>query len=47
MYGGIEVIQGVAGKKLEGKSPLLRPSHRWEDNIKFYLQEIGERSGLG
>jgi len=27
--------------KLEGKRPLKRPRHRWEDNIKMYLQEVG------
>jgi hypothetical protein len=26
--------------KPEGKKPLGRPKHRWEDNIKMYLQEI-------
>jgi hypothetical protein len=24
----------------EGKRPLGRPKHRWEDNIKMYLTEI-------
>jgi hypothetical protein len=27
--------------KPEGKRPLVRPSHRWEDNIKMDLQEMG------
>jgi len=27
--------------KPEGKRPLGRPSRRWEDNIKMYLQEVG------
>jgi hypothetical protein len=27
--------------KPEGKSPLGRPRHRWEDNIKMDLREIG------
>ena len=27
--------------KPEGKEPLGRPSHRWEDNIKIDLQEVG------
>jgi hypothetical protein len=26
----------------EGKRPLGRPRHRWEDNIKMDLQEVGE-----
>jgi len=29
-------------EKPEGKRPLERPSHRWEDNINVDLQEIGE-----
>ena len=27
--------------KPEGTSPLGRPRHRWEDNIKMELQEVG------
>jgi hypothetical protein len=27
--------------KPEGKSPLERPKHRWEDNIKMDHQELG------
>jgi len=27
--------------KPEGKRPLGRPKHRWEDNIKMGLQEVG------
>jgi len=27
--------------KPEGKRPLGRPSHRWEDNIKMDHQEVG------
>ena len=27
--------------KPEGKSALGRPRHRWEDNIKMDLQEVG------
>jgi len=26
--------------KPEGKKPLERPRHRWEDNIKIDLQEV-------
>jgi hypothetical protein len=32
-----EVLVG----KLEGKRPLKRPGHRWENGIKMYLREIG------
>jgi hypothetical protein len=27
--------------KPEGKTPLVRPKRRWEDNIKMDLQEVG------
>jgi hypothetical protein len=27
--------------KPEGKTPLVRHRHRWEDNIKTDLQEVG------
>jgi hypothetical protein len=30
----------LVGKR-EGKRPLGRPRHRWEDNIKMDLQEVG------
>jgi hypothetical protein len=30
----------VLVEKLEGKGPLGRPRHRW-DNIKMYLQQVG------
>ena len=36
--GGIYRI--LVGKP-EGKRPLGRPRHRWEDNIKMGLQEVG------
>ena len=31
--------------KPEGKRPLARPRHRWEDNIKMDLQEVGGGCG--
>ena len=27
--------------KPEGKRPLVRPRHRWENNVKMDLQELG------
>ena len=39
MRGVYKVLVG----KPEGKSPLGRPRHRWEDNIKMELQEVGCR----
>ena len=39
-YGGEERrIQGLVGKP-EGKRPLGRPRHRWENNIKMDHQEV-------
>jgi len=36
----ISVYRILVGKP-EGKRPLGRPRHRWEDNIKMDLQEFG------
>ena len=30
----------------EGKRPFGRPRHRWEDNIRMDLKEIGIRIGI-
>jgi hypothetical protein len=37
---GRGVYRVLVGKP-EGKGPLDRPRHRWEDNIKADLQEVG------
>jgi len=37
---GRGVYRVLVGKP-EGKRPLGRPRHRWEDNIKMHLQEVG------
>ena len=34
------VVHRVLVGKHEGKRPLGRPRHRWEDNIKMDLQEV-------
>jgi hypothetical protein len=34
------VYRVLVGKP-EGKSPFVRPRHRWENNIKMDLQEVG------
>jgi hypothetical protein len=34
-------VYGVLVGGSEGKRPLGRPRHRWEDNIKMDLREIG------
>jgi hypothetical protein len=36
---GIDVYKILVGKP-EGKRPLGRPRHRWEDNIKMDLQDV-------
>jgi len=38
--GGRGVHRVLVGKP-EGKRPLGRPRHRWEDNIKMDLREVG------
>jgi len=34
-------VHRVLVGKPEGKRPLGRPRHRWEDNIKMGLREVG------
>jgi len=34
------VYRVLVGKP-EGNRPLVKPRHRWEDNIKIDLQEVG------
>jgi hypothetical protein len=41
-----EVHRVLVGKP-EGKRPLGRPRHRWEDNIKLDVQEVGGVMGTG
>jgi hypothetical protein len=33
-------------EKFVGKRPLGRSRHRWEDNIKIYIEEVGWGHGL-
>jgi len=40
-YGGRRGLYRVLIEKPEGKRPLGRPRHSWEDNIKMDLQEVG------
>ena len=40
-YGGRERRKKVLVGKPKGKRPLGRPRHRWEDNIKMDLEEVG------
>jgi hypothetical protein len=41
-------VYWVSVGKPEGKRPLARPRHRWEDNIKANIQkwDMGVRTGL-
>jgi hypothetical protein len=41
VYGGGGGLPRVLVGKPEGKSTLGRPRHRWDDNIKMDLQEVG------
>jgi hypothetical protein len=41
MNGGEDDCILVIGGKPEGKRPLGRPRHRWVDDIKMDLREIG------
>ena len=51
--GEVRGIYRVLFGKPEGKRPLGIPKHRWEDNIKMGLQEVGcggyglDRAGSG
>jgi hypothetical protein len=38
-------VHRVLVGKPEGKRPLGRPRHRWEDNIKMNLHEVGGGRG--
>ena len=38
-------VHKVLVGKPEGKRPLGRPRHRWEDNIKMDLEEVGTGCG--
>jgi hypothetical protein len=40
-WGRGEVFYRVLVGRPKGKKPLGRPRHRWEDNIKMDLKEIG------
>ena len=40
-YGETRGVYRVLVGKPEGKKPLGKPRHRWEDKIKMDLQEVG------
>jgi hypothetical protein len=39
-------VYRVLVRKPDGKRPLGRPRHKWEDSIKAGLQEVGIWTGL-
>jgi hypothetical protein len=39
-YGGQRGAHRVLVGKPEGRKPLERPRHRWEDNIKMDMQDM-------
>jgi hypothetical protein len=41
-----EVYTGFWWRNLQRKTPLGRPMHRWENNIKMDLEEVGWGHGL-
>ena len=45
MEEGRVVLKVLVGKP-EGKSPLGRPTRRWEENIKMDHQEVGSGCGV-
>jgi hypothetical protein len=45
VYGEGRGVHKVLVGKPEGKRPLGRPRRKWEDNIKRYLQEVGDGCG--
>jgi hypothetical protein len=44
-YGERRGVYMVLVGRPEGKKPLGRPRHRWENNIKMALQEVGAWTG--
>jgi hypothetical protein len=41
MYGARGGVYRVLMEKLEGRRPLRRPRHRWDDDTKINLRELG------
>ena len=40
-YWGVGQVTGALVGEPEGKRPLVRPGHRWEDNIKMDIKYEG------
>jgi len=39
-YGGQRAASSILVGRTVGRKPLGKPSHRWEDYIKMYFQEV-------
>jgi hypothetical protein len=46
-WGGEGCTHNILVGRPEGRRPLGRPRHRWEDNIKMDLREIGLGMWIG
>jgi hypothetical protein len=46
-YGERRSAYGILVGRSEGRRPLGRLRHRWEDNIKIYLQEVEGETWTG
>jgi hypothetical protein len=46
VWGKEEVCAGFRWRSLRERDHLEDPGHRWEDNIKMDLQEVGGGNGL-
>jgi len=45
VYRRTEILKGLLwGSMEEGRRPLARPMHGWQDNITMHLNEIGWES---
>jgi len=46
-YGDRRDVYRILVGKPQGKRPLGKPRHRWEDNIKIHRQEVGWKARTG
>jgi hypothetical protein len=47
MYGERRGMYRVLVERPEGKRPLGRPRHRWDDNIRMEIQVLGREAWTG
>jgi hypothetical protein len=41
MYGERRGAYGILVERPGGRRPLGRPRHRWDDNVKVYVKDVG------